>query len=248
MGLRTGDALSFFAATPEGEEILSERRQALDESPAHYAAVAEAGRPFLDETRAFAESSGIVTTSANPSIESLGRVLEPDFVFLQGTEGGPVIVGGVVCFPSSWALPEKMGLTLDQTHGPVPGLNAQLAQRVRTALDRLVPGSAWERDNWGMARDGNRNHHPSRPRQRLDATVEPDEIWLRVERQILYRLPKTGGLLFGIRVETCPWHEFAVQDEVISGLRWGLETMSAEVAAYKGLAAARTRILELLPG
>lgn len=247
MGLRTGDAQSFFAATPENDEILRERRQALDESPAHYAALTDAGLPLLDETRTFAESCGVVTESGNSSIESLGRVIEPDFVLLRGSDEGPVIVGGVVCFPSSWALPEKMGLTLDQTHGPVPGLNAQLAQRVRTALDRLASGTAWERENWGMARDGNRNHHPSRPRMRLDATVEPDEIWLRIERQVLYRLPTTGGLLFGIRVETSPWREFTEEEEAVSGLRRGLETMPEEIAAYKGVAAARKRILDLLP-
>jgi dimethylamine monooxygenase subunit A len=244
MGLRGGDVRSFFAPTADHAQILAERRQLLDESPGDYAMLLDAGKDLLEETRAFAVAAGAFDTAADHTLESLGRSLEPDFVLLVPSANGPVIVGGVVCFPSSWALPEKMGLTLEQTHGPVPALNPQLGERIRTALDRLAPGVAWERENWGMARDGNRNHHPHRPRKRLDETVEPNELWLRVERQVLYRLPQTGGLLFGIRLEITPWSEFAGNGEAIAGLRRGLETMPDEIASYKGLSSSRGRILK----
>jgi dimethylamine monooxygenase subunit A len=243
MGLRGGDAHSFFAATPDNAEILAERGQLLDGSPGDYAMLLDAGKDLLEETRSFAGVAGAADAGADHSLESLGRSLEPDFVLLRPSPNGPVVVGGVVCFPSSWALPEKMGLTLEQTHGPVPALNPQLGQRIRTALDRLAPGVAWERENWGLARDGNRNHHPHRPRKRLDETVEPNELWLRIERQVLYRLPQTGGLLFGIRLEITPWAELVENEEAVAGLRRGLETMPGEIASYKGLSSARVQIL-----
>jgi dimethylamine monooxygenase subunit A len=246
MGLRTGDAQAYFAPTAENEEILSERRQLLARDPTEYACLNEAGQDLLDETLAFARECGIRDARDGVSIEQLGGLLEPDFVLLQPGPDGPVVRGGVVCFPSSWSLPEKMGCTLHQTHAPVPELNSQLGERVQAALARLAPGNAWERENWGMSRDGNRNHHPSRPSNRLDATVEPAELWLRVERQILYRLPRTGGLLFGIRLVLVPWNEFVGIPEAISGLRRSLETMPDDIAAYKGLAAAKPKILELM--
>ena len=201
---------------------------------------------MLEEMRLFAIASAALDASPELSLEALGRALEPDFVLLLPSSNGPVVVGGVVCFPSSWALPEKMGCTLEETHGPVPALNPQLGERIRTALDRLAPGLAWERENWGLARDGNRNHHPHRPRKRLDATVERNELWLRVEHQVLYRLPQTGGLLFGIRLEITPWHELVQSEGAIAGLRRGLETMPDEIASYKGVATARHRILRWL--
>jgi dimethylamine monooxygenase subunit A len=246
MGLRNGDAGSFFASTADHAEILAERGRLLDESPADYAMLLDAGKDLIEETGSFAVAAGAIDVGADHSLESLGRSLEPDFVLLLPSANGPVVVGGVVCFPSSWALPEKMGLTLEQTHGPVPTLNPQLGERIRTALDRLAPGVAWERENWGMARDGNRNHHPHRPRKRLDETVEPNELWLRVEHQVLYRLPQTGGFLFGIRLEITPWSELVGNEEAVAGLYRGLETMPDEIASYKGLLSARGRILSWL--
>jgi dimethylamine monooxygenase subunit A len=248
MGLRAGDARAFFAPTPANREILAERNHLLNETPGEYAALLDAGRPLLEEMRGFAATCGAVDSAKASALEALGRVLEPDFVLLQPSTDGPVVVGGVVCFPSSWSLPEKIGLTLAQTHAPVPLLNEQLAARVRTALDRLPSDAAWERDNWGLSRDGDRNHHPKRPRKRLDQTVEPNDVWLRVERQILYRLPQTGGILFGIRLEITPWRELAQIEEALAGLRCGLESMPADIAAYKGLASARSKILSWLPG
>jgi dimethylamine monooxygenase subunit A len=246
MGLRAGDAQSFFAPTLENRDILAERSQLLDESPADYAVLTQTGLALLEETRRLALAVGVIAPAADRSIESLGRALEPDFVLLLPSSSGPVVVGGVVCFPSSWALPDKIGRTLDQTHAPVPALNSQLSERIRTALDRLAPGTAWERDNWGLARDANRNHHPRRPRKRLDETVEQNEVWLRVERQILYRLPDTGGILFGIRLEITPWDAIAQIEDAAAGLRRGLETMPDDIAAYKGLASAKDRILSWL--
>ena len=244
MGLRTGDAHSFFAPTSENAELLTERGRLLDESPADYAMLLDAGIPLLEEMRPFVVACGALDATREYSLEALGRALEPDFVLLLPSVNGPLVVGGVVCFPSSWALPEKIGRTLEETHGPVPALNPQLGERIRTALDRLAPGLAWERENWGLARDGNRNHNPHRPRKRLDETVVPDELWLRVENQVLYRLPQTGGILFGIRLEITPWHELIQSEGAIAGLRRGLETMPDEIASYKGVATARQRILK----
>ena len=247
MGLRGGDVHSFFAPTVENAEILAERTQLLDESPTDYATLLDEGKPLLEELRSLTFESGPLEASAEQSVETLGRALEPDFVLLLPSANGPVIVGGVVCFPSSWALPEKIGLTLEQTHGPVPALNPQLGDRIRAALDRLASGVAWERENWGLARDGNRNHHPGRARKRLDETVKPEELWLRVERQVVYRLPQTGGLLFGIRLEITPWYKLVQSEEGVAGLRRGLETMPDEIASYKGLLSAKDRILSWLP-
>lgn len=246
MGLRTGDAHTFFAPTSERDEILSERRRLLDESPAEYAALAEAGAPLLEELRQFAIAAGALDPTARCTLEMLGCELEPDFVLLTPSPNGPVIVGGVVCFPSSWSLPEKGGLTLDQTHHPVPGLNPQLGERIRTALDRLPSGVAWKRENWGLSRDDERNHHPNCPRNRLDETVEPDEIWLRVEHQILYRLPQTNGYLFGIRLTITPLAKVILDPGARAGLRNALETMPEEIANYKGVLAVRERIVEWL--
>jgi dimethylamine monooxygenase subunit A len=248
LGLRAGQAHAFFAPTSENRDVLAERGHCLDESPADYAVLIDAGQPLLEEMGQFAVACGAVASVSDHSLEMLGRTLEPDFVLLVPSPNGPIVAGGVVCFPSSWALPEKIGRTLHETHGPVPALNPHLGERIRTALDRLAPGDAWERDNWGLSRDAKRNHHPHRDWKRLDETIEPKEVWLRVERQILYRLPQTGGILFGIRLEITPWREFVQSDDAAAGLRRSLESMPAEIASYKDLSSARSKILGWLTG
>ena len=240
MGLRPGDAPAFFVGTAEGCELLAERGRWLDAAPGDYAGLLPDGADLLGEAAELAAKWGVETGGA---LNDLGRVWEPDFVLLNSELR---VLGGVVCFPSAWALPEKLGRTLDETHGPVPGLNAALAPRIHAALGKLAPGAAWERENWGLARDAERNHHPARPRRRLDESISVGEVWLRVERQCLVRMPRTGGLLFGIRLVILPLAEVLAQSEAAAGLRRGLESMPEDMAKYKGVARARATLLEWL--
>ena len=237
LGLRPGDARAFFSASAENAALLAERGRWLDAAPADYAQLLPYGAELLEDAAGLAAEFGVQTGGG---LIELGRAWEPDFVLLSGEMR---VVGGVVCFPSAWALPEKLGRTLDETHGPVPGLNAALAPRIHAALAKLAPGAAWERENWGLARDAERNHHPARPRRRLDESITRDEVWLRVERQCLARLPRTGGLLFGIRLVIVPLGIVLAQPEAADGLRRSLESMPEEMAVYKGLARARSTVL-----
>ena len=240
MGLRPGEAPAFFSATAENGALLAERGRWLDEAPGDYAALLPEGADLFAEAAEFAATWG---AEAGGDLIALGRAWEPDFVLLDSALR---VLGGVVCFPSAWALPEKLGRTLDQTHGPVPGLNAALAPRIHAALGKLAPGAAWERENWGLARDADRNHHPARARRRLDETITVGEVWLRVERQCLVRMARTGGLLFGIRLVLLPLAAVLAQPDAVDGLRRGLESMADDVAEYKGLARARSTVLAWL--
>lgn len=242
MGLRAGDAFSFFAPTEERDEILAERKCWLGEAAGDYVAITDAGRALLGELHEFAIAAASLDPKVECKLETFGCELEPDFVLLGPSSRGPVVEGGVACFPSSWSLPEKLGLTLDQTHQPVPRLNPELGERIRTALERMQPGIAWKRENWGLSRDGDRNHHPSRIRKRLDETVTPDEIWVRVEHQILYRFPKSNAHLFGIRLTITPLIDVIQCSVARAGIGKALESMPDEIANYKGLLSARERV------
>jgi hypothetical protein len=241
MGLRAGDARVFFAATEDGVELLAERGHWLNEEPEKYVAALPEGLALVEEA---AELAAVWGMPAVADVGALGRAWEPDFVLLRaGEEGGFRVVAGAVCFPTAWALREKLGHSLAETHGPVPGLNAAIGARIDMALARLAPGAAWERENWGLTRDAERNHHPMRPHRRLDETIAPGEVWLRVERQCLMKLPRTGGVLFGIRLVIMPFAQALAEPAAAEGLRRALGSMPDEVAEYKGLAQARATLL-----
>src|SRR5690606_32005581 len=129
----------------------------------------------------------------------------------------------------------------------VPSLNEAIGRQIRTFLEKLKPCVAWMRSNWGLCRSAELNQHPSRRTPRLDGNVRLDEVYFRVEEQSLVALPESGGILFGIRVKVLPLGEYAATDDG-RRLAQALETMPEEMAVYKGLAQARSRIIELLKG
>lgn len=250
MGLRPGDLAGFFRARDLSGQILAERDHWLSGSPGEYAALHPAADAALRETVELARSLGtVVSDQESPwdQLLSLGRAWESDFVWMipQG-ETSWILAGGVVCFPSSWSMPEKLEQPMRAIHSPVPGLNPALEKQIETFLNRMQPGQAWVRENVGFSRDDQKNHLPSRPRRRLDATVTLDEVFLRVEHQLLNKLPRSGAILFGIRVEIVSLQD-ALKDSIATArLRRLLTTISPEAAEYKGLADAREIIIALM--
>ncbi len=105
-----------------------------------------------------------------------------------------------MCFPSSWRPEEKIGLPVHAIHTPVPTLNENLGSCIDKFLSNLEPGKAWERSNWGLSCSAELNQHPVRDVPRLIPPISDSEAWIHIEDQVLYRLPQSGALLFGIRL------------------------------------------------
>lgn len=179
----------------------------------------------------------------------LGRNWEVDFLLLR-TDGqnAPRLMGGCVCFPSSWSLEDKTGQPIDFIHETVPGLNASVGRSVTTFLNKLRPDVAWLRANWGLAAVDERNMHPMRGLPRLQPPVSLEEVWLRIEDQALVGLPENDGVLFGIRLRVYSLSEVVKDPVAKRGLLRALKTMPDEVAEYKGLSSVREGLVHLLGG
>ena len=76
--------------------------------------------------------------------------------------------------------------------------------------------------------------------------MELDEVWLRVEHQALVALPRSSGILFGIRVVNHPLADVLANAVARLRLVRALETMPEAMAVYKGIGSARAHVLELL--
>lgn len=241
--LRRGEPAEFFRPRDASGRVLAERQRLLAESPARYAQLQPEGEPLLAEFAALAEEWGI---SPLRTIMDVGAQLEPDVLLLSPDASGAFrLRGGALCFPTGWALEEKIGHPLDFIHGAVPGLNAALAAPIQHFLAKLKPGVAFQRDNWGIAATDELNLHPARHVPPPALPVALDRLWLRVEHQALVALPRTGGIVFGIRIVL---HRF---DDVARGpegalLRRALASMPTDVAVYKRLEEIRNPLVELL--
>lgn len=246
MKFRRGEIEAFYR-NQDHPGVLSERRKWLTEAPGKYVGAGPGSEPVIQEAVKLARSLG-VQVEPGASMRDLGMAWEPDILLLRAPSPNaqPELVAGAVCFPSSWALEEKMGKSLDVIHGPVPTLNEQFASPVQQFLARMKPGISWERINWGLSRSLELNQHPSLELPRLDASVNVGDVWFRSEYQSLVALPESGGILFGIRLVIEPLAKLLHSAEFVEGMQKAMRTMPESIARYKGLAAARERLLELL--
>ncbi len=252
MGLARHDSVENYFAV-ENVEVLYERQRWLTEDFELYADMQPVCEPILEETLQFATSIGtrLVAheSTSHDGLRVLGESWEPDFAWMfPGDDGIHRLVGGVVCFPSSWALGDKLGRPMSEVHAPVPGLNESLGRQIETFLRKLEPGAVWRRENWGLSRDANRNHHTAKHRRRLDATVTINEVWVRLEHQLLLKLPRTHGVLFGIRVEIVPLCDVIAIPHAAARMARLLATMSESAANYKGLLSSRESVVKMLVG
>lgn len=232
--LRRGEPGEFFAPTKDTKEILAERKTALATVPENYAVMPPEGRDAWQEFVATAERWTSREIASDPVVA--GAQLEPDVVLLcRDARGTFRVAGGVVVFPSDWSLPEKIGLTLLEVHGVVPGLNQAIGPAIDRYLEKIKPGFSAGRPNWGLAATGAWNLHPATKPPSLVAGTAPDQMWLRVERQILTPLPQTGAMLFGIRIERIRLDEVLADPDTKRRFHRAITTMPPEVAAYKGL-------------
>lgn len=267
-GLKAGSAEKFFAPTERHAELLSQRRHWLQADTARCAALLPGAEPLLEETIALARSLGASVSDAaweNDRSEmgtppagnlpfarclALGAAWEPDYLLLKpdAVTGRFHLLGGCVCFPSSWRFEEKVGQPLEVIHTPVPHLNEQLASPIHNFLSRLKPGVAWCRANWGLSRSPELNQHPARGLPKLRPPLREEEVWLRVEDQALIALPDSRGVLFGIRMTVIPLAEVKRHPAAARGLARALRTMPDAMLDYKSLLAARGELMRLLEG
>lgn len=251
MGLRQGESVAdYFTDTDPTGSVRAERARWLAEDPSKYAALLPEGEAALVETVELARSWGAeIDTSLSPfeQLLELGRVWEPDFAWMHpSADGVHRLTGGVICFPSNWALHDKLGRPMFEIHDPVPGLNEALGRQIETFFKKQVPGADWRRENWSLSRDAELNHHPTRPFRRLDATVTAAEVWLRLEHQLLFKLPRSGSILFGIRMDVVPLAEVLADPTATQRFARLLATLHSASADYKAISTAQPALMALL--
>jgi len=137
-------------------------------------------------------------------LQVLGRLVQNDFAVMQKLEGSDehVLTAAVLCFPANWRLSEKFLRPLTTIHRPVDGYDGELARRVQRLFDGVRVGRPMWRNN-ALWYDDPTLHQPHRSDGQDTATVETG-LYLRSERQAIYRLPRTNAVVFGIHTFVVP--------------------------------------------
>jgi len=133
------------------------------------------------------------------TLAALGRIVAEDLCLLARPEGADehLLVAAVLCFPDHWTLAEKLGHPMGRIHRPVAAYDATLARRVQRMLDGLKPGRPLMRFNLNPA--ATPAIHTPRREDAPRPPVAADAGFVRSERQVLVRLPRTGGIVFSIQ-------------------------------------------------
>jgi len=144
------------------------------------------------------DAIGEVPSQSMPSaLEEAATLVSDDLCILEARRPGDWrLTAGVLCAPTYWTLPERIGLDLGGLHGPVPGGDPDLAGRVGRIFTGLNPGVVLERFNWTVQASDKR-YTPDRPGI---AGKTPRDLHFRVERQTLRKLPQSGAVVFTIRI------------------------------------------------
>lgn len=196
-------------------------------------------------------SGNRVDLGATPPLLTAARLVAEDLVILRKRDAGWTLVAAALTFPSSWVLAEKFGKPMHDIHAPVPGFGegtrpAMLIERMFDNMRAETPVIRW---NWSLYGD-DRLYHPdtSGPEVRR---FGPDmaNVFLRVERQTLRRLPGSGDIVFTIRIAIDPLAALEAEPDaaaIATALAEQLMALDPAQLDYKGLTLERDRLVQRL--
>jgi hypothetical protein len=255
VGTRTLDPATWIEFGPDADAQLAQKRRllkahhddivvVLDGAPGPGRdAVTRACEELLDLVREHLAATaperltrpppGAHPIGAHP-IDLAARLVPEDLcLHLPGADGVLRLVAASVAFPSGWSLREKIGLPIGAIHDPVPGYAPQIGR----ATDRVIESLTTHRGLWrlnGSIFGDAELFRPAYPVRTAPPTV-PDDVVLRVERQTLRRLPRTGAVVFTIRTYLDPLTSIEGDPAARARLASWLRGLDDEQRTYKRL-------------
>lgn len=143
-------------------------------------------------------------------LDWLGRQVQEDLLLMDGTREGLPMMAGQLCFPSMWSLEEKMGRSMLDIHAPVPGFVQKLGVATTRLMQGLKAGRTVTRCNWAFTVSERMDLEPwTLPEWRhlfegITRDNAGERCFLRLERQTLSLMPRTGAILFTIHTYRAP--------------------------------------------
>lgn len=185
--------------------------------------------------------------------EYITRQAQGDFTLQDQREDNLFVDGGMVTTQADWSLEFDIGMSFQEWHGPVPLAHEKgVFDRALKYLLRLQYGQPVRRLNWTMTINPRLDTSPENyPVWGPDkATVTPEnvaeKVHLRVELQTLYRLPRSGAILFGIRCYLTSLADIAKVPKWRRRLHRVLRDLHPDIAAYKGIPRYQQTVLDYL--
>ncbi len=178
-------------------------------------------------------------------LDRAGRRVQEDLCLMVQHDGELRLAAASLCFPGRWRLADKIGRPMLAIHEPVARYAEDIGRATDDLLSRLTVERPVWRLNWSLVDDPTL-FQPGGHGQTDAAPVDPEDLYLRVERQTLRRLPETGAILFTIRTYVRPLPDGVTAKHDRERLADALEAMPDDVRTYKSLVAVADRTIAWL--
>ncbi|GMF02313.1 unnamed protein product [Ambrosiozyma monospora] len=195
------------------------------------------------------ESFPLNSTNLKPEemLYGIARNIEEDFlILLKNPKYDEIdeyhLRANVSCFPAGFNPSEKLNTPLTSIHVPVPEYKEKLQRSMNRWFDRLQPYEYMVRNNWGF-QIGNQLCDPDGYQATYDELIaikaaDPkdlnfNEVFLRVEKQMFTKLPKSGGVLFLSRYYTYPLTQIRSEGEKCEELCGAIDGLPHKLGLYK---------------
>jgi len=159
---------------------------------------------LLGETATF--TFGDSSTLPLMPLDWVGRQIQEDLLLLSGSDA--TLVAGQLCFGNDWSLNEKIGLPFWDIHAPITPIVEPMMRAAQKLMERLPVGRPVWRLNWSIKATDQldmTSRHSADLAQRLARKLPQliagaigDQLFIRIERQTLTRLPQSQAILFGV--------------------------------------------------
>lgn len=186
-------------------------------------------------------------------LDALATQIQEDLtVVCRGSDGSNWLSAVHLCYPNHWSAEEKIGRDFATIHAPVAGME-KINRRGSAIVNTMIDREPMVRFAWGLSTDTRLNHHPKPPpdisvsqwQGRSFDLLHP-QLYLRIERQVIWGLPEYEAALFSIRTyfRDC---SLVKKDSVLrSKLYAAIQSMTLESLIYKGLVKSKADILQWL--
>lgn len=184
--------------------------------------------------------AGVAAPEADaPPLFRAALLVRDDLCLMEPRAGGWTLTAASLSSPTFFTAHETVGLSLSGLHDPVPGFGAQLLERVVRIFDHLPEDKPLVRRNWTVVNDPAAFAPDPAPSRAVIGDIAPEragaDLFVRVERQSLRRLPETRAVLFSIRVHSYALDALRADPERLAAFAKAWREATPEFRAYKKL-------------
>jgi hypothetical protein len=181
-------------------------------------------------------------TLPQPPMEYMGCQVQGDIALLDQRDNDLFMDAGIITCPADWSLAFDAGMSFSQWHGPVPlAHEAGIFERALKYLTAIPVDQPVRRLNWTLTinarMDTSPETYPNWGTDRDSVTPENvgEKVYLRVELQVLDRMPRSNALMFSIRTYLISMNDLVTNPEWAKRMHRVMKTLPEELIEYKGL-------------